>query len=55
MNTKFDSITILMADDDPDDRMLMKQALADNNLPNVIEFVENGMEVMDFLRQTGKF
>jgi len=55
MNTKFDSITILMADDDPDDRMLMKQALADNNLPNVIEFVENGVELMDFLRQTGKF
>jgi len=44
-----------MADDDPDDRMLMKQALAENELPNVIEFVENGADLMDYLHKRGKF
>ncbi|HOX81905.1 MAG TPA: response regulator [Chryseolinea sp.] len=48
-------ISILMADDDPDDRMLMKQALAENELPNVIEFVENGADLMDYLHKRGKF
>ena len=49
------SISILMADDDPDDRMLMKQALAENELPNVIEFVENGADLMDYLHKRGKY
>jgi two-component system response regulator len=48
-------ISILMADDDPDDRMLMKQALAENELSNVIEFVENGADLMDYLHKRGKF
>ena len=48
-------ISILMADDDPDDRMLMKQALAENELPNVIEFVENGADLMDYLYKRGKY
>jgi len=49
------SISILMADDDPDDRMLMKQALAENNLAHIIEFVENGVELMDYLHQGGQY
>ncbi len=48
-------ISILMADDDPDDRMLMKQALAENELENVIEFVENGADLMDYLYKRGKY
>ena len=48
-------INILMADDDPDDRMLMKEALEENNLPNSIDFVEDGSELMDYLYKKGKF
>ncbi len=44
-----------MADDDPDDRMLMQQALLENDLPNSIEFVENGSDLMDYLYSKGKF
>jgi CheY-like chemotaxis protein len=44
-----------MADDDPDDRFLMKQALAENKLFNKIEFIENGVELMDYLLQRAKY
>jgi two-component system, response regulator len=51
----FKPINILMADDDPDDRMLMKEALEENNIPNVLEFVEDGAELMDYLTKKGRF
>lgn len=44
-----------MADDDPDDRMLMKDALEENNLPHLIVFVENGEELLDYLHGRGRF
>lgn len=44
-----------MADDDPDDRMLMKEALAENNLSNAIHFVEDGEELVHYLYKKGKF
>lgn len=47
--------TILMADDDPDDRMLMKEALEENRVPHAIEFVEDGAELLDYLHKRGKF
>lgn len=47
--------TILMADDDPDDRMLMKEALEENLVPHAIEFVEDGAELLDYLHKRGKF
>ena len=55
MKTLFKSINILMADDDPDDRMLMKEALEENKLPNTINFVEDGAELMDYLNRKGQF
>ncbi len=48
-------ISILMADDDPDDRMLMQEALAENEISNSIFFVENGEELLDYLNKKGKF
>jgi len=55
MSDKLNAMSILMADDDPDDRMLMKEALAESNLPNRIEFVENGIDLMDYLSKRGKY
>lgn len=49
------TITILMADDDPDDRMLTKEALMENKLANDLHFVEDGEELMDYLHQRGKY
>lgn len=48
-------ITILMADDDADDRRLTKDALEESRLANDLRFVENGEELLDYLRHEGKF
>ena len=48
-------ITILMADDDADDRQLTREALEDARLINDIRFVENGEELMEYLRHQGKW
>ena len=48
-------ITILMADDDADDRRLTQEALEEGRLINEVCFVNNGEELMDYLRRQGKF
>ena len=48
-------ITILMADDDDDDRRLTREALLEGRLANDLRFVENGEELMDYLRHHGKY
>jgi len=48
-------ITILMADDDDDDRRLTKEALLEGRLVNDLRFVENGEELMEYLRRQGKY
>jgi CheY-like chemotaxis protein len=52
-NTK--PITILMADDDPEDRMMTQEAFEESHLANDLRFVENGVELMDYLQRRGKF
>ncbi|MCZ6624130.1 MAG: response regulator [Deltaproteobacteria bacterium] len=44
-----------MADDDPDDRMLARDALIEARLVNEMYFVEDGEELMDYLRHQGKY
>lgn len=48
-------ITILMADDDEDDRMMAHDAFEINRLENEIRFVEDGEELMEYLRNEGKY
>jgi CheY-like chemotaxis protein len=48
-------ITILMADDDPEDRMMTQEAFEESRLANDLRFVENGAELMDYLHRRGKF
>ena len=55
MSAETKPITILMADDDPDDRLLTADALKEARLINDIRFVENGEELLEYLRRTGKF
>ncbi len=49
------SMTILLADDDPDDRMLTRDAFEESRLRNGLEIVEDGEELMDYLYHRGKF
>ena len=49
------SITILLADDDADDRMLARDALKESRLANDLRCVENGEELMDYLRRRGDY
>ncbi len=53
MNTE--RLNILMADDDPDDRMLVKDALQETNLPQHLDCVEDGEELLDYLHRQGKY
>jgi CheY-like chemotaxis protein len=48
-------IVILMADDDPDDRQLTREAFEEAKLANDIRFVEDGVELLDYLHRRGKF
>jgi len=48
-------ITILMADDDADDRRLTRDALDESRLANDLRFVENGEELLAYLRHQGEF
>ena len=55
MSSTRKTITILMADDDEDDRMFAQDALVEARLANHIDFVEDGEELMDYLRHRGKY
>ena len=48
-------ITILMADDDPDDRQLTREAFEEAKLANDLRFVEDGVELLDYLNRRGKY
>jgi CheY-like chemotaxis protein len=48
-------ITILMADDDPDDRQLALEAFEEAKLANDLRFVEDGVELLDYLHRRGKY
>ena len=47
--------SILMAEDDPEDRMLAADALEGNPWFSTLRFVEDGEELMDYLNQRGKY
>ena len=49
MNALTHPILVLVADDDPEDRMLIEDAFEESRLPNVLEFVEDGEELLDYL------
>lgn len=48
-------VVILLADDDPDDRHLAREAFADAALGTDLRFVEDGVEVFEYLRHSGRY
>ena len=48
-------IRIVVADDDADDRGMIKEAFEESKLGNPVDFVEDGMQLMEYLRREGKY
>jgi CheY-like chemotaxis protein len=49
------AITILMADDDEDDRELTRDAIQDPSLAREMRFVVDGQDLIDYLRRQGAY
>ena len=47
-------ITVLLVDDDPDCRLLIKDAITECKVSNAIYEASNGLEALDFLKRRGK-
>jgi len=55
MNRQGEVIHIVMAEDDPDDRLLVAEAFEEKHVANSLAFVENGEELLDYLNQRGEY
>jgi CheY-like chemotaxis protein len=55
MNKGSKSIIMMYAEDDPEDRMLLKDAWEESDLSNELHFVEDGEALMDYLFRRGKY
>ncbi len=48
-------IRILVAEDDADDRMMIKDAFEESRLGNPVDFVEDGVQLMNYLSREGEY
>jgi CheY-like chemotaxis protein len=48
-------LTIVIAEDDPDDRFILQQAFRELGTGAGLRFVEDGEELMHYLRRSGKY
>jgi CheY-like chemotaxis protein len=48
-------MTILLADDDEEDRELAREAMQDARLRNEMRFAVDGQDLMDYLRRNGSY
>lgn len=55
MTDRRKKIVLLMADDDEDDRMLAREALNAARVVNELYCVEDGLELLQYLRREGKY
>jgi CheY-like chemotaxis protein len=55
MKTEGKMITIVLADDDPDDRQLTEEAFTESRLANQLHCVQDGEELLDYLHRRGAF
>ena len=49
------SPVIVLAEDDPDDRLLFKEVMEDIPVPNPVEYIEDGQQLMDYLQRQGNY
>jgi CheY-like chemotaxis protein len=55
LSKSYQSIVILIADDDPEDSDLAVEALRESRLRNDVRVVSDGEELMEYLRQSGRY
>lgn len=55
MTTARAPITILMAEDDPDDRLMTQEAFNECRLGNPLKFAADGEQLMDYLHRRGEY
>jgi CheY-like chemotaxis protein len=55
MSSTHEPITILLADDDEEDRLMTEEALKESRLANDIRFVTDGEELTDYLFRRGAY
>jgi len=55
MSHSHNPIVILVAEDDEDDQIMIKDAWEESRLPSAIFFVKDGEELIDYLRHQGRF
>lgn len=55
MNTDAQPLTILLADDDSNDRFMIQKAVEKSRIEARLYTVEDGQEALDFLRGEGKY
>jgi two-component system, response regulator len=48
-------VRILVVDDDPDDQLLIREALAEARVQTDVQVVNDGLELLDYLRRGGRF
>lgn len=46
---------LLLADDDPDDRLMAREALEECRVNNTLDTVEDGEELLEYLRGEGRY
>ncbi len=55
MTPRAQPVVILVAEDDPDDRLLCEQALEESRVLNELHFVEDGEQLMHYLHREGPY
>ncbi len=55
MNKVVNSLEILMAEDDAEDQLLVREAFRESNLGNRLNTVQDGEELLECLLQRGRF
>jgi len=55
MENSVNARPILMVDDDADDRMMTEKALRKNRVINPVLFLQDGEELMEYLKRKGRF
>lgn len=55
MTDQNQSITVLTAEDDPDDRVIIEEAFQESGQDNNLFFVQDGLELLQYLRKQGSY
>jgi CheY-like chemotaxis protein len=55
MNARQGSMTVLVADDDEDDRNYIRKAWEKSRAANDLRFVEDGEELTEYLNHSGRY